>query len=245
MAKDNVNKPNIFMLPNGNDLKNAFQAVAVETQAVPNYTLDKDVNPKQLANFHEVLLGLASPDLRKDNRNAIFPTDVEEHLSEPVTPSQRNAFDVIEGKSVWGFNIAAVAAGNDVVGRTYFFVIEDTVRERMMVIADLAISAELERQLAAGGVDYTYKLPPKSASRIDDFLVEGAKVRGERGMMKPSDAQTVVEDLITGFSVIQQIGQRGSDEIRIEKGATLGSIIKQNDIQPDCYTNIMKPGLKK
>ena len=87
---------------------------------------------------------------------------------------------------------------------------------------------------------------PGAWNPYDDFLADGAKVRGEKGQLVSGNTQQVIESLIKAFSALCEIAdvtQSDNDpnQMTVDKGCTLGQIIHRAESRPTVYTNIFKP----
>ncbi len=227
-------QPHGFMLPK--NLSGSFNIARnlVEVQALPNYLRD-DLKPNELADFRAVLGALAAKPAQRGNRDAMFPADLENFLPDDFQKgeSDRRAFDVIEGKSAMGFNLAVLAAKTSENKPAHLYVLEDKLREKMIVAGPEGVKADFADELAKGGVQYVVKSDEKTASAINEFLAHGAKFRGEKGLLFPGNTQSLIEGLIKGAFALSEIPHKEANV----KGTTLGDAIKDSK-NPAIYTQI-------
>lgn len=235
---------NAFVMPNDN-LNTVNGTPLVVGQALPIYELDlEDQHDYELADFRTVLAALAVPESANDNLQHIWPSDLRNKTEEAVPDEDKDAFDAIEGKSETGFNmttLATASADPSNKGINFLWVIEDRELQEIKIIGSEKIGEKLQSELKKNHVEYLLQSDESTVQTINDFLTEGARVRGEQGGIRAgTDAQNVVGTLIKAFSAVCDAGDI------IKKGSTLGSIIQSNKARPGVYTSIVKPkALKK
>jgi len=240
--------PKAFVLPN-DDLNKVNGEPMIEGRALPNYELDDVSTSKDyiLADFRSALAALAVPEYGGQNRSRVWPVELMEYVDEkPTDPADIEAFNTLQGKSKVGFDLTILAAADSQKKESYLYVIEDKVRDQMMVVGPEDVSTQLKSALSKNGINYVVKEDPASVSRINDFLAEGAKVRGEKGQLVSGNTQQVIESLIKAFSALCEIAdvtQSDNDpnQMTVDKGCTLGQIIHRAESRPTVYTNIVKP----
>lgn len=240
--------PKAFVLPN-DDLNKVNGEPMIEGRALPNYELEDAATSKDyiLADFRSALAALAVPEYGGQNRARVWPVELMEYVDEkPTDPADIEAFNTLQGKSKVGFDLTILAAADSAKKESYLYVIEDKVRDQMMVVGPEDVSTQLKSALSKNGINYVVKEDPASISRINDFLADGAKVRGEKGQLVSGNTQQVIESLIKAFSALCEIAdvtQSDNDpnQMTVDKGCTLGQIIHRAESRPTVYTNIVKP----
>lgn len=240
--------PLAFILPN-DDLNKVNGEPMIEGQALPNYILEDASLSKEyiLADFRSALAALAVPEYGGQNRARVWPEELMKHVVEnPTDPAGIEAYNTLLGKSKVGFDLTILAAAGSDKEETYLYVIEDKVCNQMMVVGPEAVSTQLKSALSKNGINYVVKEDEASIQRINDFLAEGAKVRGEKGQLVSGNTQQVIEGLIKAFSCLCEIAdvsqsETDPDQMTVDKGSTLGKIIHRTSGRPAVYTNIVKP----
>lgn len=240
--------PKAFVLPN-DDLNKVNGEPMIEGKALPNYELDDVASSKDyiLADFRSALAALAVPEYGGQNRSRVWPAELMEYVDEqPTDPADIEAFNTLQGKSKVGFDLSILAAAGSDKKESYLYVIEDKVRDQMMVVGPEAVSTQLKSALSKNGISYVVKEDEASIQRINDFLAEGAKVRGEKGQLVSGNTQQVIEGLIKAFSALCEItdvsqSETDPDQMTVDKGSTLGQVIHRSNSRPAVYTNIVKP----
>lgn len=233
-----------FTIPKGS-VKDVFNsATPAEAVALPNYIVE---SPKasDLVDIPATLAALAMETVRGQNRKALYPVALEDYVTDlpPKGSSQREALNIVEGRSQWGFGIVALKARGADGKPSTLYVVDDQFRQQMMVMGTEAIPPELEKKLAESGVAYTIKGQPGTASAINNFLADGAKARGERGMLAVGNTQNVVETLLKACSAICEFKQAALDNP--ERGTTVGKILDEGLVkEPAVFTSIMKASAK-
>lgn len=239
-----------FVVPN-EDLASVTGAPLVVGRALPNYMLEDPTKSKeyQLVDFRTALAALAVPEYAKDNRAHIWPVDLNDYLPDEIKKeaaqdkSQAEAMNTVMGKSTIGFDLVVLAATNAKKEAVYLFVIEDKRRNKMMVVGPEAISAPLQTELVKNGVQYVVKNDEASVSAINEFLAEGAKHRGNMGQLVQGNTQNVIEGLIKAFSALCELTDTEAgtspDQMTVNKGATLGKVMKESKSKPAVFTSIV------
>lgn len=250
-----------FVVPN-DDLNKVGVAPLLEGRAMPVYDLAEPESSDEFAlvDFRAALAGLAVPEYAEQNRKRIWPSSLHEFVEEnPYQPkdgkepdaSEVEAFKTLEGKSTVGFNIGVLAAADSQKQPSYMYVIEDKaeiagkVRQKLMIVGAEEISAQLQSELTKNGVSYVVKGDKGSVQKINDFLSEGARLRGEDGKLV-GDSEKVIEGLIRAFSAVCELTgaeQSESDpsQMTVGKGTTLGQIIHNSTSTPSVFTSIVRP----
>jgi hypothetical protein len=245
--------PQAYIVPN-NDLNNVNGTPLVSGRAMPVYDLEDAgaSDEYSLVDFRSALAGLAVPEYSAENRKRIWPVSLHEFVAEqPTDPSDIEVFNTLEGKSSMGFNIAVLATADSKEDPAYLFLIEDKVqlgdnmRQKLMVVGPEEISPQLQSELTKNGVFYVVKSDEGSVKKINDFLADGARVRGEEGKLA-GDTEKVIEGLIKAFSAVcelENLDQSESDpsQMLVSKGSTLGQVIHNSKAAPSVYTSIVRP----
>lgn len=222
-----------FLLPRG--LSGDFNAARnmVMVQALPSYARAK-VEPRDLADFRSVLAGLA----QRGNRDAIFLTEFESYVPAAETESDRRAFDIIEGKSAIGMNLALLSARTEHDAHALLFVVEDKLREKMVVAGPEKISAHLRTELEKNGVSYVVRNSTQCSPVVNDFVSDGALYRTRQDLLLEGHDQFIVDELVKSLATLCAIPHGG----RPTREYTLGQAV--HDVSgsvPSCYTQILRP----
>ena len=241
-----------FVLPN-EDLRSVTGTPLIVGQALPNY-IDDDASKSKtyrLVDFRTALAALAVPEYAKENRAHIWPVDLDDYLPDEVKQeaakdkSQAEAMNTVKGKSQIGFDLVVLATTNAKKETVYLYVIDDKLREKMMVVGPEAISAPLQSELAKNGVQYVVKSDEGSVTQINEFLAEGAKHRGNTGKLVQGNTQNVIEGLIKAFSALCELTDTEAgaspDQMTVNKGATLGLVMYKSKSKPAVFTSIVTP----
>jgi len=240
--------PKSFVLPN-DDLNKVNGEPMIAGKALPNYELEDAANSKEyiLADFRSALAALAVPEYSGQNRSRVWPAELMDYVADaPTDPADVEAFNTLQGKSKVGFDLTILAAAGSDKQEAYLYVIEDKVRDQMMVVGPEDVAPQLKSALSKNGISYVVKEDESSIQRINDFLADGAKVRGEKGQLVSGNTQQVIEGLIKAFSALCEIAdveQSDNDpnQMTVNKGSTLGQVIHRSTSRPAVYTNIVKP----
>ena len=123
------------------------------------------------------------------------------------------------------------------------YVLEDKQRDRMIVIGTEDVPAQLKSSLTKNGVQYIVRGDEAAIAAINEFVSDGAKVRGDAGALQTGQTQNVIEGLIKAFSAVCELRDVKNDggQMKVKKGSTLGQIIHSDHAPPKVYTNIIKP----
>jgi energy-coupling factor transporter ATP-binding protein EcfA2 len=240
--------PKSFVLPN-DDLNKVNGEPMIAGKALPNYELEDAASSKEyiLADFRSALAALAVPEYSGQNRSRVWPAELMDFVADtPTDPADIEAFNTLQGKSKVGFDLTILAAAGSDKQEAYLYVIEDKVRDQMMVVGPEDVAPQLKSALSKNGISYVVKEDESSIQRINDFLADGAKVRGEKGQLVSGNTQQVIEGLIKAFSALCEIAdveQSDNDpnQMTVNKGSTLGQVIHRSTSRPAVFTNIVKP----
>lgn len=249
-----------YIVPN-DDLDNLAGAPLVAGQAIPVYDLPQPEasDEYELVDYRSILASLAAPHYGDRNRERVWPAGFTVRLDDPPDPNDKEnmeAYNIGEGKGKWGFNMTILTGANEKGDPVYMWVIEDkthlqktnTEWRRYMVVGPEPVSPDLQATLAKGGITYLVKSDPATVTEVNEFLTEGARVRGEDGQMHVNDTREVIESLVKAFSVQCELAGAlpgdNSDEQIIPEEATLGKMIHEAVALPAVFTSIVKPKAK-
>ncbi len=243
---------NEFVIGNS-DLDTVTGSPLTIAKALPNYVLDDPLKSKDFAlvDFRTALAGLAVPEYGKENRTHIWPVDLDNYLPDEIKEeakadaSQEEAMKTVKGQSKIGFDLVVLGAKDEKGELVYLYVIEDKMREQMMVVGPAPISAALKSELKKNGVDYVVKTDESSQVEINEFLAAGAKHRGNLGKLLQNHTQGVIEGLIKAFSALCELTDTEAgatpDQMTVNKGATLGLVMYRSRSKPAVFTSIVTP----
>ncbi len=265
-----------FVVPN-NNIDQIRQEPLVVARAMPVFELEEPEKSAdfELVDFHSVLDAFILPQFFEQNRERMWPTGFVDSLIHP--PKNKTdekgelvlvngqpvpdiePYKIAEGKGEWGLNMTIVSAADKKGDPVNLWVIEDKTHlvkakdpgkadwHRYMVVGPEPITSELEVALAEKGISYVVKTDPASIKTINDFLIQGARVRGEDGQLDPDAAKGVTEAIVKAFAVMHTLPRTkpGSDPRTqiIPADATLGEMIQtSNDAErPALFVSIVKP----
>lgn len=243
--------PKVLVLPN-DDLNAVSGAPLMQGEAVPNYDMDDDKlapnGSHKLVDFRSVLAALAVPAYAEHNRARIWPSELMECIDEsehPTAEEDIEAYNSIQGRSRIGFDLTVLAVGDSKEEKSYMYVLEDKRRNRMIVVGGEEVPPQLQSALSKNGVQYVVRGDDIAVNAINEFVSEGAKLRGDTDELKNGQTQNVIEGLIKAFSAVCELRDVKNDggQMKVKKGSTLGQIIHSDHAPPKVYTNIIKPRL--
>jgi len=241
--------PKAFVLPN-DDLNQVNGKPLLEGEAVPSYDMDESrIEPggsHTLVDYRSVLAALAVPAYAGQNRARIWPDELLECIDESEHPKAEEdieAYNSLQGRSRIGFDLTVLATGDSKQEKSYMYVLEDKQRDRMIVIGTEDVPAQLKSSLTKNGVQYIVRGDEAAIAAINEFVSDGAKVRGDAGALQTGQTQNVIEGLIKAFSAVCELRDVKSEggQMKVKKGSTLGQIIHSDHAPPKVYTNIIKP----
>ncbi len=247
--------PKAFVMPN-DDLDNINLNPMLVGRAVPVYDApDPEATGEyQYVDFRAALASLVVPEYGEANRKLLWPVEMIDRMEGEMSndPLEIEAFNIAMGKASLGFNLGILKAVDARKEEVFLFVIEDKVhlnktdvdRHKYLVIGPEAIAPQLQAELAKQGMTYIVRSEESSLTRINEFLAEGAHVRGVDGQLKSGHTQEVIEGLINAFSAICELEadpNAGPDEPQIKEGSTLGHLIQGTRAEPAVFTSIVKP----
>ncbi|MEZ0261668.1 MAG: hypothetical protein ACAH80_11710 [Alphaproteobacteria bacterium] len=229
-----------FTIPTGS-ARNAFNnATPVEAVALPNYLVEKP-DAKDLVDIPTTLAALAMETVRDNNRKALYPVALEDYLATVTRePGEQEALNIVEGKSWIGFGIVALKAQGADGKASNLYVVDDQLRQQIIVMGAESIPVGLNKKLAESGVTYVVRGRPETTEEINEFLSQGARVRGESGLLMTGRAVTdVIESLIKAVSAICELKEHDDDAVPL--GTTLGRVMNGGMAdKPGVFTSIMK-----
>ena len=241
--------PKAFVLPN-DDLNKVNGAPLTEGLAVPSYDMDDSmVEPggsHTLVDFRSVLSALAVPTYAEQNRSRIWPDELLECIDESEHPKAEEdieAYNSLQGRSRIGFDLTVLAIGNTKQEKDFMYLLEDKKRNQVIVIGSEDVSPTLKSALSKNGVQYVVRGDEAASNAINEFVSDGAKMRGDTGALQSGQSQNVIEGLIKAFSAVCELRDVKTDngQMKVKKGSTLGQIIHSEHAPPKVYTNIIKP----
>lgn len=252
--------PKAFVVPN-DDIDTVNGNPLLVGKAVPVYDEydPTETGEYQFVDYRAVLAGLVVPEFAEKNRELVWPIEMMERMddeSQTNDPLELEAYKIAMGQSKLGFNLSILKAVDENKDPVFLFVVEDKAHinktntdwHKYMVVGPKPIAPQLESELAKQGVFYLVKSEESSVKRINDFLSEGARMRGEDGQIATGNTQEVIEGLIKAFTAICQLTdlENGDDPERalVGEGATLGQVIHKAQAEPAVFTSIVKPKLR-
>lgn len=241
--------PRVVVLPN-DDLNKVSGQPLLQGEAVPSYDMDDSmVEPggsHTLVDFRSVLAALAVPAYAEHNRKVIWPDELLRCVDKedfPKAAEDLEAYYCLHGCSKIGFDLTVLASHNSSQQKDYMYVLEDKQRNKMIVIGKEEITPQLQSSLTKNGIQYVVHGDDGSVTAINEFVSDGAKVRGEAGLLQSGQTQNVIESLIKAFSAVCELRDVKSEDgqMKVKMGSTLGQIIHSDHAEPKVYTSIIKP----
>lgn len=243
------NAPKTMILPN-DDLNQVNGAPLLEGLAVPSYDMDDSIvepgGSHTLVDFRSVLAALAVPAYAGQNRARIWPDELLECIDEsehPTAEEDIEAYNSLQGRSRIGFDLTVLATGNSQQEKDYMYLLEDKKRDQIIVIGNEDIPPQLKSALSKNKVQYVVRGDETAVNAINEFVSDGAKMRGDAGTLQSGQTQNVIEGLIKAFSAVCELRDVKTEDgqMKVKKGSTLGQIIHSDHAAPKVYTNIIKP----
>jgi hypothetical protein len=155
--------------------------------------------------------------MTRDRLDKFFFPDLQKHAQDPVAEEDKRAISLLEGTHASGFRISMVAA-QDNGKRVYMPMIDDTVRNVTLLVGPGPAGKRI-----AEGVTYIDASQPDASTKINDFMVDGARERGDKGLLDYSDVAPLVEDIIRAVSAA---AERKTDEKKmLSAGTTIGEVV--------------------
>ncbi len=173
-------------------LSESFKAVAVY-----------DVAPKDnpvLADFKTVVAGLRGP-----QRVSMFLRDLPNQVSPDfeLTPSLQTAMQLLTRQHESGFSLTVVEAAHK--GKKVFMpVIEDKIAGKTLIIGPAAIPDGL----ANANTVYIDASADGASKAVNDFLKEGANLRGQQGLLKPAEVKGLIENFFQAVGLVTGPGEK-------------------------------------
>ncbi|MDI1226253.1 MAG: hypothetical protein PSY14_01015 [bacterium] len=141
------------------------------------------------ASYKTVVAGLT-----RDRLDKFFFPDLQKHSLDPVAEKDKSAISLLEGTHPMGFRVSMIAA-QDGDKRVYMPMIDDTLRNMTLLVGPGPAGKSI-----ADAVTYIDGSEKDASKKINEFLADGARLRGEMGKLNVSDAYELVEDLIRAVS---------------------------------------------
>lgn len=249
-----------YVVPN-DDINNVAGAPLVVGQAIPVFELPEPELSEDfdLVDFRSILASLIAPQYGEKNRERVWPVGFTQAQDEPPDPNDAEnmeAYNIGEGKGKWGFNMTILTGANENREPVYMWIIEDKTHldktntdwHKYLVVGPEAIPSGLQAALAKNGITYLVKSDPATVGQVNEFLTEGARVRGEDAQMRVTDTREVIESLVKAFSIQCEMANTmqgdDPDEQVIPEEATLGAMIHEAVAAPAVFTSIVKPKVK-
>lgn len=154
--------------------------------------------------------------MTRDRLDKFFFPDLQKYALDPVAEGDKRAVSLLEGTHVSGFRISMVAA-QDGGKRVYMPMIDDTVRNMTLLVGPGPAGKRI-----AEGVTYIDASQPDANTKINDFMVAGARERGYQGLMTYSDASRLVEDVIRAVSTTAAISTTNG---KVLAETTIGDVL--------------------
>lgn len=199
-------------LPKGN-LRQQFDIVAIYD--VPD---DAAVDP---ASYLEV-----TQMIRDGEREKFFMKDLLEAI-DPATarPEMQGSYRMLNGTHASGFRMTSVLSQNNGVA-TFLPLVEDTQSGRLLVVGPRAIEGS-ENWPNVTYVNGTDPDRGKAIAAINDFVIAGAKTRGEQDTLDVKGAETLVQDMVRAAFVMGGIKEYSTGERthRAPAEATIGQFL--------------------
>lgn len=180
-----------------NDMKKHFSIVASYNYAQPE-------KAAWLLPYHEAVAALGA------GGENFFLTTIAEGME--IT-TRKGSLEVLKGEHPAGFQITVVKAAHEGNG-VFMPVIGDAVAGKVLVLGPGAAPEGLEEHIV-----YVDNRQPGVADKVNDFLVNGARLRGEKGLLNPEQVRTCVEDLLGAVEVLGTTTQAPG----VDTGATVGA----------------------
>ncbi|MDE1153981.1 MAG: hypothetical protein PW788_15730 [Micavibrio sp.] len=256
--------PKSFIIPN-DDIDSVNGSPLLVGRAVPVYDEydPTESGEYQFVDFRSVLASLVVPEYSEGNRKLVWPVEMLDRMADDGDDQSGGSVDLLEqeaykiamGESKLGFNLSILKAVDAQKENVFLFVVEDKAHldktntdwHKYLIIGPEAIAPQLQAELAKQGVSYLVKSEESSVQRINEFLAEGARVRGEDGQLASGNTQEVIEGLIKAFSAICELEVEAGndpDQALIKEGSTLGQVIHNAKAEPAVFTSIVKPKVR-
>lgn len=138
--------------------------------------------------------------MREGQRDRFFMTDMLEVLEDSYAAQAKGPLEYLTGTSKYGLRMSLVQATHEGVP-TFLPVIEDMKSGKMLVVGPQGV----------GGADTWPELTYVNAElynrdnairQINDFLVDGARDRGYKGELLPSEVQDVTENMVKAALIL-------------------------------------------
>lgn len=146
------------------------------------------------ADYKTVAAGMS-----RDRLDKFFFPDLQKYALDLIAPQNQQPVSLLEGKHWSGFRISIVAAQNGGT-RAFMPMIDDIQRGQTLLVGPGPLKGRI-----ADGLTYVDASLGDAASKINDFLVDGARKRGEDGTLQVSQVPGLIEDMLKAVSGAAQI----------------------------------------
>ncbi|MEZ0261234.1 MAG: hypothetical protein ACAH80_09500 [Alphaproteobacteria bacterium] len=196
-------------MANETDIKRRFKAVAT-------YDTAERVETLQLAPAGNVIAALDF------YRQDLFLTGIDKAIGTQATDLPKGALDILTGRHVNGFKITIVQAEHN--DKPVFLpVVEDSLLQEVLVVAPGP------RPDSCGpAVVYVDSTDTDASAQVNDFLIRGARLRGERSLLDPEGARNLIDDMITAVSMVGDLPETRAMENNITIGAAFAEVARGN-----------------
>src|SRR5262249_28379451 len=131
-----------------------------------------------LLQVEDVLTLFAQPDFIGKYTDTLVTRTLRDHITEELEQETRHedreALMALMGKADIGLGLHVAAAADGIGKPAMLFVIEDSVRNQMLVAGEKPISTELSAALKEAGVTYVNRRAASAAGDIEDFIAASA-----------------------------------------------------------------------
>lgn len=272
--------PFTFVVPNNDlDTVQAKPLLAAQALPIYELTHPETSDEFNLVDFRDVLASLVVPQFGEKNRQHMWPVELLELLDKPPKHKLHEdgtvvlddkgepvpdlePYHILEGHGEWGINFVILRSANKQGDPVNLWVIEDKTtlqkaadpakaeHHRFMIVGPEAIPPELEVALAKNNVTYIVKSDPGMKKTVNEFLIEGARIRGVDGQIDPEAAEEVTEAIVKSYAVTHSLppAPPGTEHLAgkgpvIGPEATLGEFIEQSkdSDRPAVFVSIVTP----
>ncbi|HYD17468.1 MAG TPA: hypothetical protein VEF76_03190 [Patescibacteria group bacterium] len=173
----------------GRSLAESFRAVAI-------YNATGKEPP--LADFKTLVAGLRGP-----QRKSLFLHDIPNQIAPdyPMTPEVKAAMKLLTQTHASGFSLTIVEASHN-GKKVYLPVIDDAVARKTLVIGPVHIAAGI----AGPDTVYVAANDAGAAKVVNDFLKSGATLRGEKGLLHPTQVKALIANFFDAAALMTEPG---------------------------------------
>lgn len=164
------------------------------------------------ADYKTVAAGMSRERLDK-----FFFPDLQKYVLDPIKQEDQQAISLLEGKHWSGFRISIVAAQSGGT-RVFMPMIDDTPRGQTLLVGPGPLQGRI-----AEGVTYVDASKEDATLKINEFLADGARMRGEAGKIQVKEVYGLVEDIIRAVSAAAQV--KGDNSSLLPTGTTIGDVL--------------------